>query len=126
MEDEASESKKVERHGQQRPSTTQANFKDNPGSGRPESRGEASNKSKPNKPKLVPLEQIPAAREMLLAVLHAPPAEVHAMSERLRKDYPGRTPGEVRDAFRRVRDQRGPWKGKHATLSEEEIAILRS
>lgn len=76
--------------------------------------------------KLVPLEQIPGAREILLEVLHARPGEVHAMSVRLRKDYPGRTPGEILDSFRRLRDNRAAWKGKHATLSKEDVAILRA
>jgi hypothetical protein len=48
------------------------------------------------------------------------------MSELLQKDYPGRKPGDIWDAFRRVRDDRGAWNGKHVALSEAEITILRA
>lgn len=99
-----------------------ASLKDRPGNGRPENRGGQNSRAT----KLIPLEQIPEAREMLLSVLDTPPAEVHAMSVRLRSEYPGRRPGAVLISLRHLRDDRGEARGKHATWSEEDLAILRA
>ena len=125
MEDETAQRKKISQHNQRRPSVVEEGVTGSANGRRRESPGGASDGGKRKEPKLVPLERIPAAREMMLAVLNSPRAKVRAMSRRLRKDYPGRTPGDVDDALRGIRDDRGERKGKHATLSEEEINILR-
>jgi hypothetical protein len=92
MEDEASENRVLERQCQRRPYATEAIVKGNRGSGRHESRGGTPNGSKP---KLVPLEQIPGAREILLAVLSGKGlAQCRTFSVRL-QPLPIRTAREV-------------------------------
>lgn len=75
---------------------------------------------------LVPLDRIPAATEMLLSVLNAPPAEVHRIMMEIRKGWLGCKPGEILGAFRRLRNGRGDARGKHAIWTGEDIEILRA
>lgn len=126
MEDKTAQSRELGQQGRRRAEAENASSSDSRNGRRPASAKGASDGTKRREPDLVRLERIPAAREMMLAVMNAPPAEVHLMIMHLQKEYPGRTPGNIRDAFRRVRDDRRGLKGKHATLSEEEITILRA
>jgi hypothetical protein len=93
---------------------------------RPEGHDGARSRAKRIEPTLVPLERISSAREMMLAALKAPRAVIRRITLRLRKEYPGRTPKDVQGAFRRMRENRGPLKGRHVTVSEEELDILRA
>lgn len=121
MEGRGMESKPPNEPAKRSPTIKRAGIEEH----RHQGRSEGLNGRKRSEPKLVPLEHIPAARGMVLKSVHAPRAEIHAMSELLQRDYPGRKPGDIWDAFRRVRDDRGAWNGKHVALSEVEIAILR-
>jgi hypothetical protein len=124
MEDETGRRKEPNQQNQGQPSPKENDAGD-PSVPPPDGDDAAPTRKKRKGPKLVPLEQIPAARKILLAMLNAPLAKVRKMSSQLRKDYPGRTAGDVDDALRRVRDDRGEWKGKHATASEKVINALR-
>jgi hypothetical protein len=124
MEDETGRRKEPNQQNQRQPSPKENGVGD-PSVPPPDGGGAAPTRKKRKGPKLVPLEQIPGARKILLAMLNAPLAKVRKMSSQLRKDYPGRTAGDVDDALRRVRDDRGECKGKHATASEKVINALR-
>lgn len=126
MEDETSRKQELEQRGRRRPEPERVGPNDNRNGRRPESARGTSDGTKRREPDLVPLEQIPAAKAMILAALNGPPENMRPTRVRLQREYPGRTPGNVQDAFRRMRDDRGELKWKHRTLTEEELGIVRA